>query len=97
VTRSALRLNTNCRAGQDYTIQIPITNGLGVQSSPVISICMTIESGIYDSRIPCTPMDYTDSLLMGVASGANPLGIRKPALHTEMEQTYVPIIVIHVY
>jgi hypothetical protein len=42
-------------------------------------------------------MDYTDSLLMGVASGANPLGIRKPALRTEIEQTYVPIIVIHVY
>ena len=58
---------------------------------------MTIEAGKYDSRIPCTRMDYTAAVLMGVTLGAHPLAILQPDLTTEIVQTYVDPCYIRIF
>ena len=73
-------------AHRNYTLSFSVMNALQAQTPPVLSVCGDIEAGDYDSKMECTPMDYTHGCLLGMANAQDPLRIYQASLRSEVEQ-----------
>jgi hypothetical protein len=75
-------------AKQQYVIEFSVTNSAQPQSAPPISVCVTMESGKFDSIIECTLMDSDNLPWRGIPLAKSALFILMPGfVGTHIEQT----------
>eukprot|EP00960_Hanusia_phi_P040992 754775-Hanusia_phi.AAC.1 len=87
IAQSVQAISVSEEISLSFVLQNPSTDS----DSPSITIGMTIESGLHDSRIPFSHMYKPSQSLFGIANGTDPLTVRKPLFITRYAEQSNPI------